>query len=122
LPVSSTGHLILTSYLLGLDESEATKAFQVVIQSGAIFAVIWEYRKLLAKTCSGILAIKSESLHLFYLVLLAFLPAAVLGVLLSKQIKAHLLVETLIMGKFISNGPERQLSTASQRVRLRGCE
>lgn len=90
LPVSSTGHLILTSHLLGVGESEAAKAFEVIIQSGAIVAVIWEYRKLLGQTCKGIARRNPASLHLMNLILLAFLPAAVLGVLCSKYIKAYL--------------------------------
>ncbi|MBN8555406.1 MAG: undecaprenyl-diphosphate phosphatase [Deltaproteobacteria bacterium] len=90
LPISSTGHLILTSHLLGLGDSESVKAFEVIIQSGAIFAVIWEYRNLLAKTCGGLKRCEAQSMHLFYLILFAFLPAAILGVLVSKHVKAHL--------------------------------
>lgn len=115
LPVSSTGHLILASYLLGLGESEATKAFEVIIQSGAIFAVIWEYRKLLGKTCIGIIQRQSASLHLFNLVVISFLPAAIIGVLLSKYIKEHLFGVTpvayaLIVGGLVMILIERKFS------------
>lgn len=118
LPISSTGHLILAGKLLGLEDSSANKAFDVIIQSGAIFAVIWEYRKLLGKTCHGILRAKTESLHLFQLVLLAFLPAAVIGVLASKAIKSHLfgvmpVAIALVVGGLLMILTERVLKKSS---------
>lgn len=95
LPVSSTGHLILASSLLGIPESDFLKTFEISIQLGAIAAVIAAYpRRLFAD-----LAVQKR-------VLVAFLPTAVVGYLLYKLIKTHLLgnvatvICALIVGGF----------------------
>ena len=88
LPISSTGHLILVGDLLGL-HSEKTKVFEMVIQTGAMLAVIWEYRvKFLGVAC-GLLRDPRARRFVSNLVI-AFLPAAVLGLAFGKAIKAHL--------------------------------
>lgn len=89
LPVSSTGHLILASRLLGL-EGDGVDAFDVVIQLGAILAVLVHYRRLLWERVVGLGSGKKESLSLFAALLAGFLPTAVVGLLLRKQIKALL--------------------------------
>jgi undecaprenyl-diphosphatase len=86
LPVSSTGHLILAGAWLGA-QGEASKSFEIVIQLGAILAVLVHYRKLLAER---LLRWDERSLRLFVALGLGFLPAAVMGLLLRKTIKAHL--------------------------------
>jgi undecaprenyl-diphosphatase len=88
LPVSSTGHLILVSDWLGLT-GEKDKVFDIVIQLGAILAVCWEFRARLARAFSGIASDPVQqrfAANLF----VAFLPAAVVGLLFQKQIKAYL--------------------------------
>jgi undecaprenyl-diphosphatase len=89
LPVSSTGHLILAGKLLGADDSGAD-SFEIVIQLGAVLAVLVEYRRLLADRAKGLLAWKPESRALLIALVVAFLPAAITGVLFRKAIKAHL--------------------------------
>jgi undecaprenyl-diphosphatase len=89
LPVSSTGHLILTGALLG-EESEASKSFEIVIQLGAILAVLVHYRALLAERAAGLFRRDEKSLRLALALLAAFVPTAAAGVLLRKTIKAHL--------------------------------
>jgi undecaprenyl-diphosphatase len=85
LPISSTGHLILAGSLLGWTDDKA-KLFDVAIQTGAMLAVVWFYREKLIDTLRGLSS--SERARRFALnVLIAFLPAAVLGVLLGKFIK-----------------------------------
>ncbi len=84
LPVSSTGHLILASELLGLEQTEAHKAFEVAIQLGSILAVLFLYAKDL---------IKDKSLWVKLAV--AFVPTGALGFLFYKQIKALFGVETV---------------------------
>src|SRR5688572_11603785 len=85
LPISSTGHLILAGSLLGWTDDKA-KLFDIAIQTGAMLAVVWFYREKLVATLLGIF--RSEEARRFALnVLIAFLPAAVLGVLLGKLIK-----------------------------------
>lgn len=89
LPVSSTGHLILAGHFLG-GEGEAQKSFEIVIQLGAILAVLIHYRKLLATRAAGLLQGKPEALKLGLALLIGFLPAAICGLLFRKAIKAHL--------------------------------
>ncbi len=89
LPVSSTGHLILVSHMLG-HESEAQKTLDVVIQLGAVLAVIVYYRRLLLELVRGVLARKPESLQLCGSLAIAFFPAALLGLLAHKAIKERL--------------------------------
>lgn len=88
LPVSSTGHLILASYVLGFD-GEGAKTFHVVIQFGAILAVCWEYRRRIGDVVSGLPT--SATARRFALnVVIATIPAVALGLLLEAQIKAAL--------------------------------
>jgi undecaprenyl-diphosphatase len=91
LPVSSTGHLELVGHLLGLsDDDPATSSFEIVIQLGAILAVVTHYRVLLTERVRGVFAREAASLRLLAGLAIAFVPTAVLGLLLRKTIKAHL--------------------------------
>ena len=91
LPVSSTGHLILTAWLLGLSEDAAKKAaldsFNIVIQGGAILAVLGLYRARVAAMVKGLSGANHAGLMLFLKLIVAFLPAAVLGLMFNKAIK-----------------------------------
>jgi undecaprenyl-diphosphatase len=89
LPVSSTGHLILVSSLFGLND-DATKSFEIVIQLGAVLAVVAQYRSLLGKRFVGLFRRDPDAMRLFAALLAAFAPAAVVGILFRKAIKAHL--------------------------------
>ena len=110
LPVSSTGHLIIVSDLLGVND-EKGKVFDIVIQLGAILAVCWEYRARLSKAFSGIGSDPVQqrfALNLF----VAFLPAAIVGLALQKQIKALLfnpvsVAMALIVGALVIFAVER---------------
>jgi undecaprenyl-diphosphatase len=86
LPVSSTGHLILTSYLLGASD-EGAKSFEIVIQLGAILAVLVHYRALLGERALGLFRWRRESVDLAVALLVAFVPTALAGLLLRKTIK-----------------------------------
>ncbi len=86
LPVSSTGHLILVSQWLG-GVDEGAKSFDIVIQLGAILAVVMHYRALFAQRLRGLFAGDAASLRLFGALGVAFLPAAIAGLLLGKTIK-----------------------------------
>jgi len=88
LPVSSTGHLILVSALLGLND-EKGKVFDIVIQLGAILAVCWEYRLRFARAFSGLATDRVQQRFAANL-LVAFLPAAIVGLALQSKIKAFL--------------------------------
>jgi undecaprenyl-diphosphatase len=88
LPISSTGHLILTASLLDFNGASA-KVFEIAIQTGAIVAVIWEYRERLSRTLAG-LTRDAQAQRFARNVLVAFMPAVVFGLALGSVIKAHL--------------------------------
>jgi undecaprenyl-diphosphatase len=94
LPVSSTGHLILAAWLLGLHEDpaqwQAAYTFTIVIQAGAIAAVLGLYRARLMQMARGLLGRDLEGRRLAVHLLVAFLPAAVLGPLLDDRIEEYL--------------------------------
>ena len=88
LPISSTGHLILAGDLLGFHDEKA-KIFEIAIQTGAMLAVVWEYRERFASVTAGLLS--ERAARRFALnIAIAFLPAAVLGLLFGAHIKAVL--------------------------------
>lgn len=103
LPVSSTGHLILVSRWLGLS-GEGVDAFDVVIQLGAILAVVVHYRALLASRVAGLFRWQPESVSLATALLIGFVPTAVVGLLLRKKIKALLFGEAPVALALIVGG------------------
>jgi undecaprenyl-diphosphatase len=87
LPISSTGHLILTRSLLGLEGDEVNRSL-IIIQGAAILAVCWEYRAKLWQVVAGL---GQQSAQRFVLnLIIAFIPAAVLGVLFKNKIESVL--------------------------------
>ncbi len=93
LPVSSTGHLILTSSLLGLvtpESKEAVATFEIAIQGGAILAVLGLYRNRVVQMLRGLAGRDAEGRRLLGHLAIAFLPAAILGPLLDDPIDAYL--------------------------------
>ena len=89
LPVSSTGHLILASRFLG-EHGEGAKSFDIVIQLGAILAVLVYYRTLLWQRARELPSGKPEATRLLGALVAGFVPTAIAGLLLRKLIKAHL--------------------------------
>src|SRR6478735_5919097 len=89
LPVSSTGHLILASELLGY-RAETWAAFNVIIQLGAILAVIVLYWRTFWAVAAGLVKREPSSWRFVRNLLVAFLPAAVIGLALHKQVEALL--------------------------------
>ena len=102
LPISSTGHLILAGALLGFDDEKA-KVFDIAIQTGAIFAVIIVYWQKIRSTVVA-LPTQRQAQRLALNVLIAFVPAVVLGLLFGKAIKAHLFTPTVVASTFIIGG------------------
>ena len=94
LPVSSTGHLILTERALGLADSDETQraanAYAIVIQIGAILAVAGVCHHDMALMIQGLAGRSAEGQRLLVNLFVAFLPAAVIGLFLVNSIKAHL--------------------------------
>ena len=102
LPISSTGHLILTGALLGFDDDKA-KVFDIAIQTGAIFAVILVYWQKIWTTARD-LPTQQQAQRFTLNVLIAFLPAVVLGLIFGKAIKAHLFTPVIVASAFIIGG------------------
>lgn len=93
LPVSSTGHLILVGHWLGVDDpahKSFVDAFDVVVQFGALLAVVVHYRKLLSQRVAGLFRNDPASRSLLIALVIAFLPAAVFGFALHHAIEARL--------------------------------
>ncbi len=99
LPISSTGHLIVAASLLNFT-GETAKTFEIAIQTGAMFAVIWEYRVRIAATVAGVFS-DAIAQRFALNVLVAFIPAVVLGLSLGKIIKAHLFAPVPVAIAFI---------------------
>ena len=102
LPISSTGHLILSGQLIGFTDEKA-KVFDIAIQTGAIFAVILVFWDKLFNTVQT-LGSSRYSRRLALNVFLAFVPAVVLGLLFGKAIKAHLFTANIVASAFILGG------------------
>ena len=88
LPISSTGHLILTSYLLGIEQTEFVKSFEIIIQLGAILAVVVIYFKKL---------VLSLNWDLYKKILIAFIPTIIFGAFFYKYIKLYLIGNTSVV-------------------------
>jgi undecaprenyl-diphosphatase len=93
LPISSTGHLIVASEFLGIDQTSVTKAYQVIIQFAAIFAVIFNYKDKFT----------IKHINLWSKVFLAFIPIGAVGFLFSSQIK-ELFSINIVATMFIVGG------------------
>ncbi len=102
LPVSSTGHLILAGDLLGFN-NERGKLFNIVIQTGAILAVCWEYRAKLGSVIIGLPHDRAAQRFVMNLVI-AFLPLAILGLIFGAAIKTHLFQPIPVALAFILGG------------------
>ena len=121
LPISSTGHLILAGALLGFDDDKA-KVFDIAIQTGAIFAVVLVYWQKIRTTVADLPTQRQAQLFALN-VLIAFIPAVVLGLLFGKTIKEHLftpvvVATTFIVGGFIILWAEKRQAAGGNAVRV----
>jgi len=112
LPISSTGHLILAGDLLDFNDDRG-KLFEIVIQSGAILAVCWEYRARIASVLTGLGRDRLAN-RLTLNLAIAFVPLAVLGLLFKKAIEAHLfkpvpVALAFIVGAFVILWAEKRV-------------
>ncbi|MFM1936718.1 MAG: undecaprenyl-diphosphatase [Planctomycetota bacterium] len=134
LPVSSTGHLILTSWLLGLDrtpeQAEAVKDFEIIIQGGAILAVLGIYRARVRQMALGTIArtglvrlgdeaSMKTGWTIARNVIIAFLPAVVIGLLAKDWIKATLFSPAPVIGALVVGGLVMLAMSPWQARRLR---
>lgn len=102
LPISSTGHLIIAGSLLGYTD-DTSRVFKIVIQLAAILAICWEYRRKIIDVASGLGRVPAANrfaLHVF----IAFLPAAVLGLMFHRIIKTYLFNPLTVAGALIVGG------------------
>ena len=99
LPISSTGHLILVGDLLDFNDGHG-KAFEIIIQFGAILAVCWEYRQKLGQVVMS-LGSRASSRRFILNLVIATIPAAVLGILFGKYIKSYLFAPIPVALAFI---------------------
>jgi undecaprenyl-diphosphatase len=90
LPVSSTGHLLVAQRLLGIEAGEAANAYAIVIQAGAIVAVFGLYRRRIVQMALGVTGREPAGARIALGLLLAFLPAATLGLLAGDAIESYL--------------------------------
>jgi undecaprenyl-diphosphatase len=130
LPVSSTGHLVVTASLLGLDSPDTVKTAMdtllIVIQGGAILAVLWLFRKSVCQMILGLLGRNLEGLRLARNIIIAFLPAAILGPLLDDWIESRLMhpepvLLALGLGGLVMVASDRRLR-GNQKASLKGSE
>ncbi|UXY15976.1 undecaprenyl-diphosphate phosphatase [Chitiniphilus purpureus] len=120
LPISSTGHLILTAQLLDFLSKEKRDVYEIFIQLGAMLAVVWEYRAKLGRTLGVGVRRPGSERNLLLAVLIAFIPAATLGKLFNEQIKAVLfhpvpVAIAFIVGGFIILWAEKREHTVTVR-------
>ena len=105
LPVSSTGHLILVGALLDFNDARG-KLFEIVIQSAAILAVVWEFRARIATVLTRAWGANAEpaARRLLINVAIAFVPLAVLGLAFGRLLKTHLFNAPTVATTFILGG------------------
>ncbi|MEM5456822.1 MULTISPECIES: undecaprenyl-diphosphate phosphatase [Paraburkholderia] len=115
LPVSSTGHLIVAGSLLNFTDEHA-KTFDVVIQLGAILAVCWEFRRRIGSVVSG-LPSRPDARRFTLNVIIATIPAIVLGLLFEKSIKAALFSPVPVAFALVAGGVVILWAESRQRAR-----
>ena len=120
LPISSTGHLILTGDLLNFLDKEKRDVYEIFIQFGAMLAVVWEYRSKIGQTLAGA-KLPGRERNLLINVAVAFVPAAFLGFLFNKMMKAslfHLVPVALafIVGGFVILWAEKRQHTVTVEI------
>ncbi|MFZ9406885.1 MAG: undecaprenyl-diphosphate phosphatase [Burkholderiaceae bacterium] len=121
LPISSTGHLIVAGALLGWTDDKA-KVFEIAIQTGAMAAVVWYYRVRIARTVAGLF---SDALARRFAIniLIAFFPAALLGLMFGSAIKRVLFKPVPVAIAFVVGGliilwVERRRSATDREARI----
>ena len=125
LPVSSTGHMIITQALLGIESDEFVKAFDVIIQFGAILAVVVLYWKRFFRLDhstppEGLTPVQRilRKWDFYYKLLIAFIPAIVIGGLCNKYIDVRVVASMLIVGGVVMLFCDRLFGNGSPETKL----
>lgn len=116
LPVSSTGHLILLSEWLG-HRDDAAKALEIVIQLGAVIAVVVAFRSRIGEILRGLARGDEASVRILAAIAIAFAPAAIVGLLLHRVIKDKLFGPLPVAGALIVGGAAMILIEGRRRHR-----
>ena len=121
LPISSTGHLIVTENILNF--KDVNELFTVIIQLGAIFAVIWYYRKDLISKTIGLIHHEKEALNFWLILIIGTIPAGLIGLLLDKSMgklaQPYFIAVALILGGVVLWYADRKpIGTRAPRVDL----
>lgn len=104
LPVSSTGHLLVVQRLLGIESSEASNAYAIVIQAGAIAAVLGLYRQRVAQMAQGLIGRDRVGARLLVALVVGFVPAAIAGLTVEDLVETHLFGPWPIVGAWFVGG------------------
>lgn len=108
LPISSTGHLVVAEKLMGVGTTDSTKdaadAYSIVIQAGAILAIVFLYYRRLISVAKGVVGRDDDGRKVGISLVVAFLPAAIVGFIFDKTIKAHLLAPAPVVAAWILGG------------------
>ena len=108
LPISSTGHLLIAEKILDVgqhhNDKAATDTFTIVIQIGAILAVLGIFRKRFLMMLEGVTGQSAEGRSLLLSLIVAFVPAAIIGKVFGSPIKDHLLRPWPVVGAWIVGG------------------
>ncbi|MDQ3032713.1 MAG: undecaprenyl-diphosphate phosphatase [Myxococcota bacterium] len=104
LPVSSTGHLLVVQRMLGIPESDAANAYAIAIQAGAIVAVLGLYRRRVAQMALGVAGRDAPGAKLAMCVVVAFVPAAIVGLALDDIIEGYLFGPWPIVAAWVVGG------------------
>lgn len=120
LPVSSTGHLIIIGDLLDFNDDKG-KVFEIAIQLAAILAVIWAYRQKVGQVTQGLWHREAAAWRFTTNLLIAFMPAAILGLMFHSSIKALLwspvsVAIALILGGFVILFVEKRMQRVAPRI------
>lgn len=128
LPVSSTGHMIITQNILGVESTDYVKAFTFIIQFGAILSVVWLYWKRffqLGKVPEGVSGWKALLIKydFYWKLFIAFLPAAIFGLLFSDAIdamleKVEVVAITLVIGGIFMLFCDKIFNKGSESTKL----
>jgi undecaprenyl-diphosphatase len=104
LPVSSTGHLLVAQRLMGIEENDAANAYAIAIQAGAILAVLGLYRARVHQMIRGVFGADPAGKRLAVCVVLAFMPAAAMGLAFDDAIEAYLFGPWPVVFAWIAGG------------------
>ena len=120
LPISSTGHLIVAEHLMGYRDT--AKIFTVVIQLGAIGAVIWNYRRDLIKRITGLIKGEKQAKHFWKVWILATIPGGLAGFLLKDSVSVYAVATTVAIALIIGGIAIWLIETYHKAAKNRGTE